>query len=399
MRTQWFPARTLAALAVLALGLAACGGPEEADDDDGGGAAAPTTDAGDGGATDADDGATDEPTEDAPTEEEPADDLFAGKTITILVSFPAGSSPDITSRIIANELGEHLPGNPDVEVRPAEGGGGAVSMRQLSEAGDDGTTLVMATSGVLTRWLFGEEGHDYPLDEMTILTAFPGSNVAVVRNDVGTTLEEVLAHGETLRGANTAIGSTLATNQLLSANLLGIDLRQVFGYPGPVEFGPALERGEVEIANPTDLTFIANFPPLIESGVITPLYQDGTLDSDGNVVRSSIVADVPTTYDLYVDQFGEEPSGQDWDAYEGMLAVGTIAIPLIANQNTTPEHLDALRAAIEQLSQDAEFMEQVETTFNVPVDIVLPDAAATAFDRFTSLSTETVDYLRELSTE
>lgn len=331
----------------------------------------------------------------------PADggELFAGETVTILVSFPAGSSPDITSRIIANELGQYLPGNPDVEVRPAEGGGGAVAMRRLAEADEDGTTLVMATSGVLTRWLFGEEGHDYPLDDMTILTAFPGSNVAVVRNAVGTSLQDVLDHGETLRGANTDIGSTLATNQRLSANLLGFDVRQVFGYPGPVEFGPALERGEVEIANPTDLTFIANFPPLIEGGVITPLYQDGTLNEAGEVARASIVSDIPTAYELYEQTYGKPPSGQDWDAYEGMIAVGTIAIPLIANQNTTPEHLDALQAAIAQLPQDEAFMSQVETTFGAPVEIVMPDSARTAFERFTSLSSETVAYLQELASE
>lgn len=392
MRYGWVGARWVA-LAVVLLGIGGCAGAEDggaAGDATDDATAAEPTDDGEAGATEtAEDG-------EATAADE---DLFAGKTVTILVSFPAGSSPDITGRIIANELGEYLPGNPTVEVRPAEGGGGAVAMRRLAEAGDDGTTLVMATSGVLTRWLFGEEGHDYPLDEMSILTAFPGSNVAVVRNEVGTTLQEVLDHGEPLRGANTAVGSTLATNQLLSANILGFELRQVFGYPGPVEFGPALERGEVEIANPTDLTFIANFPPLIESGVITPLYQDGTLDESGDVVRSSIVADIPTAYELHEEHYGEPPSGQDWDAYEGMLAVGTIAIPLIANQDTTPAHLEALQAAIEQLPEDPEFAEQVETTFGAPVEIVLSGSADAAFERFTSLSDETVSYLQEISTE
>ena len=54
--------------------------------------------------------------------------FFAGKTIRIIVGFPAGSGFDAYSRVIARHMGKHLPGSPTVSVENMAGAGsGAAS--------------------------------------------------------------------------------------------------------------------------------------------------------------------------------------------------------------------------------------------------------------------------------
>jgi tripartite-type tricarboxylate transporter receptor subunit TctC len=323
--------------------------------------------------------------------------VYAGKTITILVPFSAGSSGDITARIIAKEFPQHIPGAPKVVVKLAEGGGGALAMRQLANSGSDGSTIVVATTGVLLRWLLGEQGHDYPLEKMPILSAFPGTQVTVVRSEAGTTIAELAKSKKPLRGANTAVGSSLAFSQQVSADLFGLKIRQIFGYPGPAEFAVAMERAEVEVATPTDLTYANSMPPLVEKGIVTPLYQDGLMDSDGKVVRSGIVPDVPTAFELYKETHGVDPSGPAWDAYLPLIAGETISIPFIASQDIEPRYLAALRKAFGDASKTSSWKDQMKTTFKSEVPLTDAEASETAFKAFTSLSPASLAYFKEMA--
>ena len=50
-----------------------------------------------------------------------AQDFYAGKTIRIVVGFPAGGGFDTYSRIMGRHIGKYIPGNPAVVEEFAEG--------------------------------------------------------------------------------------------------------------------------------------------------------------------------------------------------------------------------------------------------------------------------------------
>ena len=54
---------------------------------------------------------------------QPADSYYKGRTITILVGSGPGGTTDITARVIAQHLSEHIPGSPTVIVQNMPGGG------------------------------------------------------------------------------------------------------------------------------------------------------------------------------------------------------------------------------------------------------------------------------------
>jgi hypothetical protein len=183
-------------------------------------------------------------------------------------------------------------------------------------------------------------------------------------------------------------------SQQLSADLLDIKIRQVFGYPGPAEYAVALQREEVEIATPIDLTYLKAMQQLVDEGMAAPLYQDGVLDESGDVIRASTIADVPTAAEVYEEINGSAPSGQTWDAYEAIISLATVGIPFIAGQNTDPEVVEALQEAFVEVEKSDSWQEQIAKTYSAELALTGPDACRLALEQLTSLPARTVEHLK-----
>ena len=52
------------------------------------------------------------------------EELYKGKTVTIMLGHPPGGSYDLYSQLAAEFLGRHIPGNPEIIVQHRPGGGG-----------------------------------------------------------------------------------------------------------------------------------------------------------------------------------------------------------------------------------------------------------------------------------
>ena len=50
--------------------------------------------------------------------------FYKGKTITMIINYPAGGPSDIEGRIIAQHLPAHLPGKPTIIIKNVGGAGG-----------------------------------------------------------------------------------------------------------------------------------------------------------------------------------------------------------------------------------------------------------------------------------
>src|SRR3954451_14328501 len=68
--------------------------------------------------------------------------VFEGKTITIITSTGSGGSYDTTARLIARHMPRHIPGNPTMIVQNMPGGGNVIATNHLyTVAPRDGTVI------------------------------------------------------------------------------------------------------------------------------------------------------------------------------------------------------------------------------------------------------------------
>jgi putative tricarboxylic transport membrane protein len=89
--------------------------------------------------------------------QEPA---FPGKTpIEITVLFPAGSSADVTARLLADGMAKQLGGSVIVVNRP--GAGGAIGYRHTASQKPDGYSLVWNSNSISTTYHSGQLPFDY----------------------------------------------------------------------------------------------------------------------------------------------------------------------------------------------------------------------------------------------
>ena len=75
-----------------------------------------------------------------------ADVSFAGKNITMVVGFEAGSGPDIYGRTVGRHLVRYLPGQPGLIVLNQLGAGGVVAMNSwVNKAEPNGLSVALGT--------------------------------------------------------------------------------------------------------------------------------------------------------------------------------------------------------------------------------------------------------------
>src|SRR5437764_304441 len=67
--------------------------------------------------------------------------FYKGKSITMIVNYPAGGPTDIEGRIVAQHLPSHVPGNPSVIIKNVGSAGGIIGSNQLGEAVPNGDTM------------------------------------------------------------------------------------------------------------------------------------------------------------------------------------------------------------------------------------------------------------------
>ena len=60
--------------------------------------------------------------------------FYKGKTITMIVNYPAGGPTDIEGRIVAQHLPAHIPGKPTIVIKNVGGAGGVIGSNQLGDA-------------------------------------------------------------------------------------------------------------------------------------------------------------------------------------------------------------------------------------------------------------------------
>jgi tripartite-type tricarboxylate transporter receptor subunit TctC len=177
-----------------------------------------------------------------------AQDFYAGKTVTIVVSSGAGGGHDIFARMLARYWPKYLPGTPTVIVQNMPGAGGARAAEYISTvAAKDGTAVSHVFPGAILSPLL-DEGAKHRYDPARLSYIGSGDTdtrlCAVLKTSRIGKLED-LRRNPSAFGASAPGGSTHDYARMLST-LAGAQVRVVNGYTGTPPITLAMERGELD---------------------------------------------------------------------------------------------------------------------------------------------------------
>jgi tripartite-type tricarboxylate transporter receptor subunit TctC len=283
---------------------------------------------------------------------------FSGETIEWIIPLSEGGGTDVWARFFAPYLSKHLPGQPDVVIRNVPGGGSITGTNDYAARGEpDGLSLIGTTGSTALPMLLGDTRvqYDFNRDFVPVIVS-PTGGVVYLPPSLGV---DSINELKNLQGTELVYASQGATSldlvPMLGFDLLGLDVRHVFGMTGRSDGRLAFERGEVTIDYQTSSAYLTNVVPMVEAGNAVPIFSWGVLDSQGNIGRDPTFPDLPSFMEAYEAVHGKPPEGIEFEAYKALFGAGLNANkPAMLPIETPQEIVQAYRDAFEKAVADPE---------------------------------------------
>ena len=258
---------------------------------------------------------------------------YPTRPVEFIVPWAPGGGSDILMRIVANNIGQYL--GAEMPVINIGGVGGTVGLAEAASRAADGYTISQIHEGLLTATAVGMTDLAWDdFEPIALMTASPQYLVAATDQPFDT-FEGMVEYAQANPNALT-IGVTLGGVPHLHAAMIAeafdIEWRYV-GYEGTGERIRAVVGGNLDVA----IGDISSSLQFAENGDLIFL-------ASGTEERVAQTPDVPTFAEL----------GADLD----LLITRGIVMP-----KSAPEEAQAtLEAALEQLSQDETFIQQINNS-------------------------------------
>jgi tripartite-type tricarboxylate transporter receptor subunit TctC len=254
---------------------------------------------------------------------------YPSRPVRVIVGFAAGSAIDISARLIAQWLSEHLGQTFVVENRP--GASANLATEAVVRAAPDGYTLLaIGTFSAVNATLYRNLSFDFIRDIAPVAGIAQTAGVMIVSPALSVaSVAEFIAYAKARPGkinlASTGPGSSPGLYGELFKSLAGLDLTTV-NYRGSAPALSDLMAGQVHVM----FDVVSSAMGLIKAGKLRPLGVTTT-------TRFAMLPDVPTIADSLP---GYEASG--WQG-------------LGAPKNTPAGIVDALNASVNAALADPRF--------------------------------------------
>jgi tripartite-type tricarboxylate transporter receptor subunit TctC len=265
------------------------------------------------------------------------EDFPGGKPIEMTVLFPAGTSADVTARVLADGMSKQLNTNVLVVNRP--GAGGAIGYKYVAAQTAGGHHLVWNSNSVSTTYHTGMMAIDYrafdPVARVLVETPLLVVKADAPWKDLREFVANAKANPGKLTVANSGAGSHTHFSAVMLFRAAGVEVIDV---PfGAAQVVPSLLGGHVNAAMQLPGALAAH----VRSGSLRVL---AALSGK----RDPAFADVPTA--------GEQGVNVVADAWRG------IAVP----KGTPPAVIAKLEDAIRKIIASAEFVKACENLSVAP---------------------------------
>lgn len=289
-----------------------------------------------------------------------ASELFSGKTIKWVVPFGPGGGTDTWARFNAPLLKKHLPGNPNVIVVNEPGGGSTKGANLFAaRAKPDGLSILGTSSSTQFPYLLGDPRVRYDYRDWHVVMASSTGGVVYVSSDLGVSgpqdIKKLVGQKLVYPGQNP---TSLDLLPIIAFDMLGLDVKHVFGFKGRGGGRLAFERGEANIDFQATAAYRKNVLPLVESGKAVSLFTWGGLDKDGNYGKDPGNPELPTFAEIYETIHGTKPNGPQFEAFLTFFTAGFPAAKMVFLPNgTPPEIVEVYKAAFAAMFKDPEYLE------------------------------------------
>ena len=176
------------------------------------------------------------------------EDFYRDKRIELFISSTAGGGNDLSARLIARFLPNHIPGRPAIVPRNMPGAGGVTAANHIYNiAPRDGTAIGMIQNSALFEPLYGNDKARFDIQKTNWIGS-PNKDVGVliIWNKVPVdTMEQAQKRGLML-GVSGGLNATPAFYARVLASVFDMKIQMIAGYPGQNEAFMAMETGENE---------------------------------------------------------------------------------------------------------------------------------------------------------
>ncbi len=226
-------------------------------------------------------------------------DFYKSKRMTLIVGYSPGGGYDTYSRLIARNMVRHIPGNPKIIVKNMTGAGSLIAATYIGvRAPKDGTVFGTFDRGLPLNALLKLIPVPFDPFKLTWLGSMSSFKdeafMFVVRTDSPyKTIKDVMDKSlPPVIISATAPGSTAYDIPYLMANIAGLRIKIIAGYPGSKQGALALDRGEV-VGRAQGLSSIRSTQPhWIKDKKVRFLWQAGRL------TRHPDYPNIPTSREL-----------------------------------------------------------------------------------------------------
>ena len=284
---------------------------------------------------------------------------FSGETIEWWIPFSEGGGSDVWARFFSPYLARHLPGNPNVIIRNVPGGGSITGANEfVARARPNGLQLLGTSGSTQFPYLLGDTRVRYEYEELQPVLVSPTGGVVYIPSEFGIADASELGQLGDRELVYASQGATsLDLVPMLAFEVMGLNVRHVFGMTGRGDGRLAFERGEATIDYQTSSAYLTNVEPLVEAGTAVPMFSWGVLDAEGMVQRDPSFPDIPHFVEAYEMMHGERPSGVAFDAYKAFFGSGFAAQkPAMLPAGTPAEIVQAYRDAFAAAAADPELI-------------------------------------------
>lgn len=281
--------------------------------------------------------------------------FYKDKTIRIIVGFSAGGLYDQYARILARNMGKHIPGAPNIIVQNMPGAGSLTATNYVfGVAKPDGLTLGMPGSGIYLDQMLGRKEATFDVRKLGWIGSVDQRDLVLyMRADAPwKTIDDVLNSKDAPKcGATGTSDLTTIMNNILEETL-GVKFQEVRGYPGGVEIDLAIEKGEIHCRGTGITTHFAREPYFTwhKSGFDRHLVQTGAK-------KDRRLPNAPTLVEL-MDK--KKTSAFSRNVAKAMLVSATLGRPMITTPGTPAERIAALRDAYLKAFREPDVVEEAK---------------------------------------
>ena len=277
------------------------------------------------------------------------EEFYRGKTINMTISSGEGGTNDSYARLIADNLGKFIPGNPLIVPRNMPGAGGLKAANYMYEiASKDGLSYGIVQRGTAVEPIMDIQSANYDPSKFNwIGSTARETSVGVVWNawTPVRSIQEAMKT-EVIVGSS-GVGNDTGGFPLVLNYFLGTKFKLIHGYKSGSEISLAMERGEVQSRIGWSWGSVTSrSADLLRDKTITVIIQMG-------VEKASDLPDVPLVLDL-------AKTPEDRDAMELIFAATTIGWPSIMPPGVPKDRVAAIRTAYNAMVASPEFKVQAE---------------------------------------